>query len=150
MKPLLSKAAHARLIANGKQGRALDHVPVVKIIDPGSPATWLLTEIRPDDADMVYGLLHDERNERSPELGYASLAFLSSDYGRFREPLTCDPDFAPRYPVSVYAKAARLVGRITCEPETLYLVATALGISPGVTAIPHPNIKSRRTRNRRK
>ena len=146
---LISAKVRARLIANGKRGRELDHVPVVKIIDPGSPATWLLTEIRPDDPDVVYGLLHDVRNERSPELGYTSLAALASSHGRFREPLECDPDFAPRYPVSVYAKAARLIGRITCEPETLYLVGTALGIRPVVTAIPHPNLKSRRTRKRR-
>ena len=145
---LFTKEIRARLIANGKAGRQLDHVPVVKIIDPGSPATWLFTELRPDDPDMLYGLIHDERNERSPTLGYASLARLSSDYGRFREPLQCDPDFAPRYPLSVYATAARLIGRITCEPETLYLVATSLHIRPVVTAIPHPNHVSRRTRKR--
>ena len=147
-KPVLIPAqARARLIANGKQGRELDHVPVVKIIDPGSPATWLLTEIRPDDPDMVYGLIHDFRNEQTPELGYLSLARLASDYGRLGEPLRCDPDFAPRYPVSVYRTAAHLIGRITCEPETLYLVATSLGIRPMVTAIPHPN-NTRRTRKR--
>ena len=146
---LFTKEIRARLIANGKAGRQLDHVPVVKIIDPGSPATWLLTEIRPDDPDMLYGLIHDVRNEQTPELGYLSLARLLSDYGRLGEPLRYDPDFAPRYPVSVYRTAARLIGRITCEPETLYLVATALGIRPVVTAIPHPNLKSRRTRKRR-
>jgi Protein of unknown function (DUF2958) len=145
---LFTKDIRARLIANGKAGWQLDHVPVVKVIDPGSPAMWLFTELRPDDLDMLYGLIHDERNERSPTLGYASLGRLSSDYGRFREPLQCDPDFAPRYPLSVYATAARLIGRITCEPETLYLVATSLHIRPVVTAIPHPALKSRRTRKR--
>lgn len=147
---LIRRDIRARLIANGEKGRELDHVPVVKIIDPGSPATWLLTEIRPDDEDMVFGLIHDERNARSPTLGYASLARLASDYGRLGEPLKCDDDFAPRYPLSVFATAARLIGCITCEPETLYLVGTSLGIRPVVTTIPHPVLKSPRRQKRRK
>jgi hypothetical protein len=81
-KPVLILAdARARLTANGKQGRELDHVPVVKIIDPGSPATWLLTEIRPDDADMVYGLLHDERNERALNSGMRASRFCHPTMG---------------------------------------------------------------------
>ena len=44
MKPpeFLPKDLRARLVANGAQGREFDHVPVVKIIDPLGPGTWLL------------------------------------------------------------------------------------------------------------
>jgi hypothetical protein len=127
---LFPKDLRARLIANGEQGRELDHVPVVKIMDPLGPGTWLITELRPDDPDVFYGLIFDPSEERGPCLGYHRLSVLQAKKGTMGEPLERDPAFAPRYPVSVYKVAARIIGRVSEDIETLYLVATNLGIRP--------------------
>ncbi len=140
----LPKDLRARLIANGAQGRELDHVPVVKIIDPLGPGTWLLTEATPDDPDVVYGLIFDPSEERGPCLGYERLSVLAAKKGSVGEPLERDAYFEPRYPVSVYKVAARIIGRVTEDIETLYLVATNLGIRP---VRPLPN-SAAATRNR--
>lgn len=126
----LPKDLRARLVANGAQGRELDHVPVVKIIDPLGPGTWLLTEMRPDGPDVVYGLIFDPSEERGPCLGYERLSVLAAKKGSVGGPLERDTHFAPRYPLSVYRVAARIIGRVTEDIETLYLVATNLGIRP--------------------
>ena len=141
----LPKDLRARLIANGEQGRELDHVPVVKIMDPLGPGTWLITELRPDDPDVFYGLLFDPTEERGPCLGYGSLGVLRAKKGAMGEPLERDPGFAPRYPVSVYKVAARIIRRVSEDIETLYLVATNLGIRP---VAPLPNSAPARNRAR--
>ncbi len=119
-----------RLLANGKAGHARDHIPVVKFFDPAGPATWLITEIRPDDPDVIYGLIHDARMERSPTLGYASLSDLRNGHGPSRDPVERDPHFAPRYPLSVYFAAARILGNVSEDTEILYLIASGLGVIP--------------------
>lgn len=139
----LPKDLRARLIANGAQGRELDHVPVVKIMDPLGPGTWLITELRPDDPDVFYGLIFDPSEERGPCLGYDRLSVLQAKKGVGGEPLERDPAFAPRYPVSVYKVAARIIGRVSEDIETLYLVATNLGIRP---VPPLPNSAPKRNR----
>ena len=143
----LPKDLRARLIANGEQGRELDHVPVVKIMDPLGPGTWLITELRPDDPDVFYGLIFDPSEERGPCLGYDRLSVLLAKKGMMGEPLERDPGFAPHYPVSVYKVAARVIGRVTEDIETLYLVATNLGIRP---VRPPPNSVPTRNRARPK
>lgn len=141
----LPKDLRARLVANGAQGRELDHVPVVKIVDPLGPGTWLITELRPDDPDLFYGLIFDPSEQRGPRLGYDRLSVLQGKKGTTGEPLERDPGFAPRYPVSVYKVAARIIGRVSEDIETLYLVATNLGIRP---VGPLPNSAPMRNRAR--
>jgi hypothetical protein len=48
----------------------------VKLFAPDGNATWLLTEIDPDDGDRAFGLCDLGLGE--PELGYVSLAELES------------------------------------------------------------------------
>ena len=53
---LIPNDIRARLLANGSAERESDHVPVVKLFDPCGAATWLLTEMMPDQPDLLFGL----------------------------------------------------------------------------------------------
>ena len=98
-----------RLLRNGARPGD-DHVPVLKLFDPGGPATWLFTGMDPDDPDRLFGLC--DPGQGLPELGAASLAELARVRGRLGLPLERDRHFAARHPLSVYASAARRAGRI--------------------------------------
>ncbi len=74
---LLTPAQRAALLANGRAtagGADLDPRPVVKLFTPDASATWLLTELDPDDPDRAFGLC--DLGLGFPELGYVSLAEL--------------------------------------------------------------------------
>ena len=45
-----------RLLANGAAEPETDAVPVVKLFDPCGAATWLLTEMLPQEPDIVRAL----------------------------------------------------------------------------------------------
>ena len=56
---LISDELRAQLLANGRQSltdEGFDPQPVVKLFTPDAGATWLLTEIDPDDEDHMFGL----------------------------------------------------------------------------------------------
>lgn len=111
---LIPNDIRARLLANGAAERETDHVPVVKLFDPTGAATWLITEMMPDEPDILFGLC--DLGFGCPELGYVSLAELGSVKGRLGLGIERDLDFVGRSPLSVYAEAARIAGRITeCE-----------------------------------
>lgn len=111
------------LLANGSEGRELDPVPVVKFFDPTGVATWLITEMMPAEPDILFGLC--DLGMGCPELGYVSLSELQGVRGRLGLGIERDLSFVGRYPLSVYAEAARLLGRIT-ESERLLVQAAAL------------------------
>lgn len=80
---LISDELRAQLLANGRQSLAdegFDPPPVVKLFTPDAGATWLLTEIDPDDEDHAFGLC--DLGLGFPELGYVSLAELTIVRGR--------------------------------------------------------------------
>ena len=61
--PFLTDEQVERLVANGRASRAhqardelFDPPPVVKLFTPDAGATWLLTEIDPDEPSMAFGL----------------------------------------------------------------------------------------------
>ena len=97
------------LLANGAE-RGADHVPVLKLFDPCGAATWLIAEMRPDDPDTLFGLC--DLGHGFPELGQVSLAEIAGVRGRLGLGIERDFQFAGRYPLSVYAEAARHAGRI--------------------------------------
>ena len=113
-----------RLVANSKAPGGTDHVPVVKFFDPAGAATWLLTEVSPDDSDQLFGLC--DLGMGFPELGYVSLSELKSIKNRLGIPLERDLFFAARFPLSVYAEAARRAEHITESDTKLAEAATAL------------------------
>lgn len=115
----------ARLLANGGGQGGPDPVPVVKLFDPCGAATWLLTEMMPDDPDILFGLC--DLGLGCPELGTVSLSELERVKGLLGLGIERDLCFAPRYPLSVYAEAARRAGGITELSPLLAQAAAALG-----------------------
>jgi hypothetical protein len=103
-----------RLVANSKAPDGTDHVPVVKFFDPAGAATWFITEVM-EDEDSLFGLC--DLGMGAPELGYVSLTELKETKNRLSIHLERDLYFSARYPLSVYAEAARKAERIV-EDET--------------------------------
>ena len=119
---LLTKTQRAQLLANGRD-RDRDHRPVVKFFDPTGAATWLFTELDPEDGDTLFGLA--DLGFGSPELGYSSLAEIASVRCRFGLGIERDLYFNPKHSLSVYAEAARAAGRIVEYGAEIEMVATA-------------------------
>lgn len=132
---LMADDISERLLANGAAERETDHVPIVKYFDPSGAATWLITEMMPDEPDILFGLC--DLGMGHPELGYVSLSELQSVKGRLGLGIERDLYFEPRYPLSVYAEAARISGRITESETTLARAAAVLG-KHAVTPEPPP------------
>lgn len=122
-----------RLVANGKAPDGTDHVPVVKFFDPAGAATWLITEVM-DDEDSLFGLC--DLGMGTPELGYVSFAELKQTKNRLSIHLERDLFFSARYPLSVYAEAARKAERIVEDEAALADAARKLGITDAQTSPP--------------
>ena len=118
---LITPELREQLIANGKR-RDDDHVPVVKFFNPVGAATWLVTEMDAEDNDYLFGLA--DLGMGFPELGGISLSELQSYRGPLGLGIERDLYFKPRYPISVYASAARMAERIV---ETGPLLEDAAG-----------------------
>ena len=70
------------LLANGRESLEnpdFDPAPVVKLFTPDAGATWLLTEIDPDDHDHAFGLC--DLGLGMPEIGWVSLGELATVRG---------------------------------------------------------------------
>ena len=109
----IDEASFVQLLANGHRtagGEPIDPRPVVKLFTPDANATWLLTEIDPDDEDLAFGLC--DLGLDCPELGYVRLSELAAIRGRLGLPIERDEHFYPHQSLSVYAKAARARGAI--------------------------------------
>ena len=124
---LVTPELREQLIANGKR-REEDHVPVVKFFNPVGAATWLITEMDPDENDHLFGLA--DLGMGFPELGSVSLSELQG----YRSPLGLgierDLYFRPRYPLSVYTEAARSAQRIVETGPELEDAARAQRVQP--------------------
>lgn len=114
MTKLITDEQRAQLLANGRQSleqENFDPAPVVKLFTPDAGATWLLTEIDPDEHDHAFGLC--DLGLGYPELGWVSLAEIATVRGRLRLPVERDLFFKPEKPISIYAREARLAGHMT-------------------------------------
>lgn len=112
--PFLSSAHYAALIANGRRSRgnpAFDPKPIVKLFTPDAAATWLLSEVDPDNADLAFGLC--DLGLGCPEIGWVSLAEIAAIRGRLGLPVECDRVWQAEHRLSKYAADARIRGRIT-------------------------------------
>ena len=110
---LLTAALRRQLLLNGHKSRSqsgFDPVPVVKLFTPDASATWLLTELNPDNPDLAFGLC--DLGLGSPELGYVSLSEIASIRGRLGLPVERDRWFRTSEPLSVHLQCARQSGRI--------------------------------------
>lgn len=90
--------------------RGFDPIPVIKLFTPDAGATWLLTEIDTRDGDLAFGLC--DLGLGFPELGNVSLTELATVRGGLGLPVERDLHFAATKSISVYAREARLGGRI--------------------------------------
>jgi len=107
-----------QLIANGRANQArmeagkntIDYEPVVKLFTPDGGATWLLTEIDPDDRDIAFGLC--DLGLGYPELGSVRISVLNAHRGRLGLPIERDLHFKANAPISIYAERALQAGGI--------------------------------------
>lgn len=107
---LIPAQLRTSLLANGARtanGEDHDPYPVVRLFVAGGPASWLLTELDPDDPDLAYGLC--DLGLGTPALDYVRLSDLATVAG---DQIRCDTDFAARQPVSAYLREAREAGAI--------------------------------------
>jgi len=117
---LLTQDHRKRLIANG-QNRG-DHVPVVKFFNPVGAATWLLSELD-SDGDTLFGLA--DLGFGCPELGSVSLSEIASLTLPLGLSVERDLHFEAQFALTVYADAARILGRITEHEARLEAAALA-------------------------
>jgi hypothetical protein len=113
MKTLITDEQRAQLLANGRaraDGQALDPLPVVKLFTPDAHATWLLTELDPEDGDTAYGLC--DLGLGVPELGTVRLSELVSICGPLKLPIERDLYFVAQRTLSEYARLAHINGSI--------------------------------------
>jgi hypothetical protein len=107
--PLLTIEDCVRLLVNAI-GDDRDPPPVAKLFTPDAAATWLISEVDPDDPDRLFGLC--DLGLGYPELGYVSLAELLELRGPLGLPVERDLHFVADKPLSAYAEKARKQGRI--------------------------------------
>jgi hypothetical protein len=117
---LLTKELRDKLLANGREQAKVkgtkaerDFWPVVKFFYPAGAATWLATELNPEDPDLAFGLA--DMGMGSPELGSFRISELESFRGSFGLGIERDLYFEAKAPLSRYAGAARKAGRIVEE-----------------------------------
>jgi hypothetical protein len=115
---LLTKELRAKLIANGREQAKVkgtkaekDFWPVVKLFYPAGPATWLLTELDPEDEDVAWGLA--DLCMGCPEFGTVRISELEGFRGSLGLGIGRDRFFEAKAPVSRYIEAARAAGQIT-------------------------------------
>ena len=118
MQKLLLDDQRAQLLANGKanaeriakDGETIDFKPVVKLFTPWGECAWLLTELDPENPDIAFGLC--DLGMGCPELGYVSLAEITSVKGPGGLRIERDEFFTATDPLSRYADDAHRHGRI--------------------------------------
>jgi hypothetical protein len=123
---LFTPAQREQLLDNGRRQAAvkgtpdeIDFHPVVKLFNPVGAATWLLTEIDPDDETVAWGLC--DLGMGFPEFGTVSLTELANYRGRLGLGIERDFYFEARGPISAYIAAATKAERITediCPPPS--------------------------------
>jgi hypothetical protein len=111
--------ASARCNALARGMREPDPVPAVRFFNPVGAATWLATEIDADD--ILFGLA--DLGFGSPELGSFALAELEAVQLPFGLGIERDICFEGRFPLSVYAQAARQAGSLLVAERVLHLGA---------------------------
>jgi Protein of unknown function (DUF2958) len=105
----IQQAGRAQRAAIDNDQAALDFKPVVKLFTPDAQCTWLLTELDPDGG-LAFGLC-DLGIMGEPELGYVSLAELSTVRGKLGLHVERDLHFEADKTISAYADEAHARGR---------------------------------------
>jgi hypothetical protein len=112
---LLLASQTCAMLANGRWNAErpedpTDFRPVVKLFVPWGTATWLLTELDPQNPDIAFGLC--DLGMQSPELGSVSLSEITAVRGPGGLTIERDRHFTANKTLSEYATEARREGRI--------------------------------------
>ena len=110
---LMTPEQRTLMLANGARtaaGEDIDPFPVLKLFTPDGAATWLLTELDPNDPDIAFGLC--DLGMGYPELGSMSLSEITAVRGKLGLPIERDLYFEADKPLSAYADEARAHGAI--------------------------------------
>ena len=110
---LISDEHRTQLLVNGRitaDGGDHDPQPVVKLFTPDGHATWLLTELDPEDGDTAYGLC--DIGIGLPETGTVRITELASIVGPLKRPIERDLYFTAKRTLSEYTRLARMNGSI--------------------------------------
>ncbi|WP_298242053.1 DUF2958 domain-containing protein [uncultured Bradyrhizobium sp.] len=91
---------------SAKDQDTVDYKPVVKLFNPCGAATWLLTELDPEDNDIAFGLC--DLGMGSPELGPVRISELEEYTGPLSIGIERDLHFDPDKTLSEYAELARI------------------------------------------
>ncbi|QEE24952.1 DUF2958 domain-containing protein [Rhodanobacter glycinis] len=111
---LITDEQRVKLLANAHahaEDPDLDPPPVVRLFTPDAHATWLLTELDPEDADTAFGLC--DLGLGMPELGLVRLSELASVRGPMGLSIMHDLYFVAQRSLSEYTRLARANGSIT-------------------------------------
>ena len=103
-KPIIEKLAkngRANAERMADDGDTHDFFPVVKLFTPDGAATWLLSEIDPEEPDIAFGLC--DLGVGCPELGSVRISELESARGRLGMPIERDLHF-----IKTWRNAVRL------------------------------------------
>src|SRR5258708_10149567 len=142
---LLTVADHVQLLVNALAD-SNDHHPVIKLFTPDGAATWLISEVDPDDPDRLFGLC--DLGLGFPELVYVSLKEITALRGPLGLPVERDEHFLSYKPFTVYAHEAPARGRVvTCseEPRSYTSPLTFHAHDPLTTWCASPLTRSPRT-----
>ena len=108
---LITAEQRERMLANSRRLREDDDpMPVVKLFTPDAQATWLLSELDPDDDGIAFGVC--DLGVGCPELGYVSLTEIANVRGPLGLPVERDLHFRPDKTIGAYAEEARAHSRI--------------------------------------
>ncbi len=110
---LITDAQRSLMLEYGRRsarGEPIDPMPVVKLFTPDAGATWLLSELDPEDPDIAFGLC--DLGLGYPELGSVRLSEIESVRGKLGLPVERDLDFEADKSLSAYAEEARALGRV--------------------------------------
>ncbi len=113
MQKLITKQQKIQMLRNGiqtKKDHIGNHWPVVKLFMPDGGATWLLSELSPDDHDVAFGVC--DLGLGFPELGYVRLSKIASIRGILGLPVERDLGFKAKKSVLEYSQEAREAGMI--------------------------------------
>ena len=119
---LLTKDIREQLLRNGREQAKVkgtkgekDFPPVVKLFYPAGPATWLLTELDPEDEDVAWGLC--DLGMGFPEFGTVRISELEGFKGVAGLRIERDKFFKAKAPISRYIAAADDAGCIVTNVQ---------------------------------
>ena len=117
---LITQEQQNQMLKNGiqtKKDHIGNHWPVVKLFMPDGDATWLLSELNPEEPDIAFGLC--DLGYGFPELGYVRLSEIARTRGTWGLPVLQDRHFQATKSILEYSTEALEAGRIvTTEIKT--------------------------------